>query len=110
MVRILSNINAAVERKFHDSLRTAAKGSGAGLSGWRFEYLLALLRAPSHEWESFRILAAAIAVGEGILSWVRVVLSLGRATALKKGDAGVRPLVCHEPLRRLLTRALVKRL
>ena len=39
--------------------------------------------------------------------WVRDVLSLGRATALKKGDTGVRPLVCHEPLRRLLTRALV---
>ena len=34
-------------------------------------------------------------------------LSLGRATALKKGDAGVRPLVCHEPMRRLITRALV---
>ena len=32
---------------------------------------------------------------------------MGRATALKKGATGVRPLVCHEPLRRLLTRALI---
>ena len=48
----------------------------------------------------------AIGIGE-VPAWVRDVLSLGRATALKKGDNGVRPLVCHEPVRRLLTRALV---
>ena len=70
------------------------------------EYLFPLLRAPSYEWDSFVGLAVAVAVGEVPL-WVRDVLSLGRATALKKGDTGVRPLVCHEPLRRLLTRALV---
>ena len=98
--------DSVIENQLHKSLRTAAKGSGAGLSGWRFEYLFPLLRAPSFQWDSFANLAAAIAVGDAPL-WVRDVLKLGRATALKKGDAGVRPLVCHEPLRRLLTRALV---
>ena len=49
---------------------------------------------------------SSIAVGDAPL-WVREILSLGRATALKKPDNGVRPLVCHEPLRRLITRSLV---
>ena len=65
-----------------------------------------LLGAPSYEWGSFVDSAVAVAVGEVPL-WVRDVLSLGRATALKKGDTGARLLVCHEHLRRLLTRALV---
>ena len=95
-----------MEKNLHRSLRTAAKGSGAGLTGWRFEYLAPLLRASGQEWEPFENLAAAIASGDVPL-WVREVLSLGRATALKKGATGVRPLVCHEPLRRLLTRALI---
>ena len=51
-------------------------------------------------------LSKAIALGQ-VPIWVREVLSLGRATALKKGNNGVRPLVCHDPMRRLLTRALV---
>ena len=49
---------------------------------------------------------SCIAVGDAPL-WVREILSLGRATALKKKDNGVRPLVCHEPLRRLITRSLI---
>ena len=101
-----NNIKVAMENNLHRSLRTAAKGSGAGLTGWRFEYLAPLLRASGQEWEPFENLAAAIASGDVPL-WVREVLSLGRATALKKGATGVRPLVCHEPLRRLLTRALI---
>ena len=103
---VRTSIKVAIENKMHRSLRTASKGSGAGLSGWRFEYLFPLLRANSHVWDSFSDLAVAVAVGE-VPVWVREVLSLGRATALKKGDAGVRPLVCHEPMRRLITRALV---
>ena len=101
-----NNIKVAIEKNLHRSLRTAAKGSGAGLTSWRFEYLSPFLRAPGQEWESFENLAEAIASGE-VLLWVREVLSLGRAAALKKGTTGVRPLVCHEPIRRLLTRALI---
>ena len=51
-------------------------------------------------------LISVIAVGDAP-RWVRGILSLGRATALKKKDDGIRPLVCHEPLRRLVTRSLV---
>ena len=88
------------------SLRTSAKGSGAGMTGFRFEFLCPLLRASADEWLPFENLAVAIGTGE-VPAWVREVLSLERATALKKGSDGIRPLVCHEPLRRLLTRALV---
>ena len=42
-------IKIAIKNKLFNNLRTAAKGSGAGLSGWRFEYLFPLLRAPSYE-------------------------------------------------------------
>ena len=40
-------------------------------------------------------------------AWVFDVLSTGRAAALKKGGENVRPLVCHDPIRRLLTRTLL---
>ena len=76
------------------------------MTGWRFEYLAPFFRAPGQDWEPFENLAAAIASG-GAPLWVREPLSLGRAAALKKGAAGVRPLVCHEPLRRLLILALI---
>ena len=76
------------------------------MSGWRFEYLFPLLRAPGAAWNPFSQLVTAFAIGESP-PWVREVLSLGRATALKKTDDGIRPLVCHEPLRRLITRSLV---
>ena len=33
---VRTNIKIAIENQLHKSLRTAAKGSGAGLSGWRF--------------------------------------------------------------------------
>ena len=90
---VRTNIKSAIENTLSKSLRTAAKGSGAGLSGWRFEYLFPLLRAPSYEWDSFVGLAVAVAVGEVPL-WVRDVLSLGRATALKKGSSICLCLVC----------------
>ena len=94
-----------IEDKLYKSLRLAKRGSGAGLSGWRFEFLFPLLR--SDAWGPFVDLAARIATGdapEGVFA----VLRQGRATALNKKKAGeVRPLVCHEPLRRLITRALV---
>ena len=99
-------ILAALEQKLRKSLQTAHKGSGAGLSGWRFEYLFPLLRAPNYSWTPFLNLVSNIAIGDAP-EWVREILSLGRATALKKKDNGVRPLVCHEPLRRLITRSLV---
>ena len=76
------------------------------MSGWRFEYLYPLLRSSGHTWTPFAHLVSAVAVGD-VPTWVREVLKLGRATALKKKDNGVRPLVCHEPLRRLITRSLV---
>ena len=101
-----AEIVAAIEQKLRKSLRTAGKGSGAGLSGWRFEYLFPLLRSPGHTWTPFVHLISVIAVGDAP-RWVRGILSLGRATALKKKDDGIRPLVCHEPLRRLVTRSLV---
>ena len=40
---VRTNIKSAIENTLSKSLRTAAKGSGAGLSGWRFEYLFSLL-------------------------------------------------------------------
>ena len=101
-----ARILADLEQKLRKSLRTASRGSGAGLSGWRFEYLFPLLRAAGHTWGPFAQLMSCIAVGDAPL-WVREILSLGRATALKKKDNGVRPLVCHEPLRRLITRSLI---
>ena len=45
-----AGIRAAVQEHLQRSLRTAARGSGAGLSGWRFEFLFPLLRAPSSSW------------------------------------------------------------
>ena len=99
-------IQADIDRFLRKSLQTASKGSGAGLSGWRFEYLFPLLRSAGHTWAPFSRLVSSFALGDAPL-WVREVLSLGRATALKKKDNGIRPLVCHEPLRRLTTRALV---
>ena len=101
-----ARIQADIERFLRKSLRSASKGSGAGLSGWRFEYLFPLLRSPGHTWTPFLRLMVSIALGDAP-PWVRQVLSLGRATALKKKDNGIRPLVCHEPLRRLITRSLV---
>ena len=101
-----AKIRADMERFLRKSLRTASKGSGAGLSGWRFEYVFPLLRSPGHTWTPFLRLMSNIALGDAS-PWVREVLSLGRATALKKKDNGIRPLVCHEPFRRLITRSLI---
>ena len=78
-----AQIKAEIEGKLRKSLRTASKGSGAGLSGWRFEYLYPLLRSSGHTWAPFVHLVSAVAVGE-TPAWVRDILSLGRATALKK--------------------------
>ena len=53
------------------------------MTGFRFEFLCPLLRASADEWLPFENLAVAIGTGE-VPAWVREVLSLGRATALKK--------------------------
>ena len=57
-----NNIKVAMENNLHRSLRTAAKGSGAGLTGWRFEYLAPLLRASGQEWEPFENLACGLSI------------------------------------------------
>ena len=88
------------------SLSSASRGSGAGLSGCRFEFLTPLLESPD-AFSSFLGLAVAVATGDAPPDIVHA-LSWGRATALRKDRGGVRPLVCHEPLRRLCARALAR--
>ena len=104
-MRLNTSIKLSIEENLYRNLRTAAKGSGASLTSWRFEYLSPLLHASAQEWEPFANFVTALAMGAA--PGVREVLSLGRATALSEGNAGVRPLVCHKPMRRLITRALV---
>ena len=77
-----AEIRAAMSTRFEKSPRTAARGSGAGLSGWRFEFLFPLLRAPRHVWTPVVGLFTNVALGSSP-AWVADVLALGRASALK---------------------------
>ena len=103
-------VRRVIQEQFQEhlkgSLSSASRGSGAGLSGCRFEFLTPLLESPE-AFSSFSRLAVAVAAGEAPAD-IAHALSWGRATALRKGRGGVRPLVCHEPLRRLCARTLAR--
>ena len=81
---LAAEISEAVRDHLYRSLQSATRGSGAGLSGWRFEFLFPLLRAPTTEWGPFSRLMCSLASGAAP-AWVFDVLSTGRATALRKG-------------------------
>ena len=89
-------------------LRTARRGGSSRASGMTADHIFPLLES-EHDSRLFCDAASALARGEipeEILSGFR----LGRLTALRKPDGGVRGIVVGEILRRLIARSIAKQM
>ena len=87
-----------------DAIRRAPRGSGAGLSGWRFEHLKVLLE---NELTADCLFSACSAIARGILPAAAVTLfSSSRLIALPKSNGDIRPIAVGEAIRRLTARAI----
>lgn len=88
------------------ALSSSPKGSAAGASGDRFEFLRPLQSLAPEHLDAINRTFTDIALG-CCPEFVMEAMRTARGFALKKGE-GIRPLAAQEPLRRLLTRAILK--
>ena len=93
---------------FSRNLRSAKKGAAGGPSGMTWEHLRPLLDSPRDSRVLFRV-AELLARGELPPSIVDVI-RVGRLTALRKSNGGVRGIVAGEVIRRLLARTVAQQL
>ena len=98
-----------LETRLPAALRSAPRGSAAGWSGDRFEFHKATYVAASEaEWAVLLDVYTDYATGE-VPPEVAAGWRRARGFAILKGDGvGIRPIAAHEPLRRAVTRALIK--
>ena len=94
------------EQVFARILRTARRGAAAGPSGMTSEHLRPLLDS-DHDMSALSDFANSFARGE-VPAEVVEVLRMGRMTALRKPDGGVRGIVVGDMFRRLVSRTLAK--
>jgi hypothetical protein len=93
---------------FSKAVRSAPRGSAAGWSGDRFEFHKATFVAASEaEWAAILDAYTDLATGE-VPPEVAAGWQRARGFALLKDGGGIRPIAAHEPLRRAVTRALLK--
>ena len=86
------------------ALRTAGRGSAQDLAGMRYEHLRVLLEDDGL-WELFRGMAQDFARAK-VPEDVMQALRLGRMTALRKKEGGVRGIVAGSILRRLVCKTV----
>ena len=96
------------EMLFSRNLRSAKKGAAGGPSGMTWEHLRPLLDSPRDSRVLFRV-ADLLARGELPPSIVDVI-RVGRLTALRKSNGGVRGIVAGEVIRRLVARTIAQQL
>ena len=102
----LAAAREAISEHAWKALASSPKGSAAGASGARFEFLLGLRQLEDGARAAVEAAWADVVCGrapEALVSSLR--LSVGFAA--RKTKPGVRPLCAPEPLRRLLCRALL---
>ena len=96
------------EALFARTLRSARRGAAGGPSGMTYEHLRRLLDNP-RDVQRFHQLGERFAraeVSQPIVDAVRI----GRITALRKSDGGVRGIVAGDLFRRLVSRTIAKQL
>jgi len=96
--------------RLHKATTSAPRGSAAGWSGDRFEFHKAAFAASSGEaWAAYLDAATDVATGRAppeVADGWRV--ARGFALLKEAGSDEIRPIAAHEPLRRAVTRALLK--
>jgi len=103
------DLRLVLETRLPAALSSAPRGSAAGWSGDRFEFHKATFVAASEEeWgsilDAFTDIASGEAPPEVVSGWRRA-----RGFAILKDDGvAIRPIAAHEPLRRAVSRALIK--
>ena len=90
------------------NLRSSKRGAAAGPSGMTADHLMPLLET---ERDSAKLFALASSLAKGdvpveVVSWVR----MGRITALRKEDGGVRGITVGDILRRLVARTIAQQI
>ena len=90
------------------NLRSSKRGVAAGPSGMTADHLMPLLET---ERDSAKLFALASSLAKGdvpieVVSWVR----MGRITALRKEDGGVRGITVGDILRRLVARTIAQQI
>ena len=96
------------ERTFNRNVRSARKGAAGGPSGTTCDHLRPLLDSPRDLHVLF-LIAEAFSRGQIPPSIVQLMM-LGRMTALRKKDGGVRGIVAGEVIRRLVSRTVPQQL
>ena len=91
--------------KFGKNLRSAKRGVAAGPSSMTVEHIRPLLARILHSFFQMCERLAQANVPQVVVEAVRV----GRMTALRKPDGGVRGIVAGDVIRRLVSRTIAKR-
>jgi hypothetical protein len=88
------------------ALRSAPRGSGAGITGWRYEHLQALLPDDGEGGLGLLLPVAEAILNSRLPADIARILSAARLTGLTKKTGGVRPIAVGDVLRRWPTRAI----
>ena len=92
------------EHRFLQNLRTARKGVAPGPSGMTCEHLRLLLESPR---DSHRFFLMAEQLAQGVAPEAAIhAVRVGRLTALRKPDGGVRGILAGDVVRRLIARTM----
>ena len=96
------------EHKFLQNLRSARKGVAPGPSGMICEHLRPLLENPR---DSHRFFLMAEQLAQGVAPEAAIhAVRVGRLTALRKPDGGVRGIVAGDVVRRLIARTMAQQM
>ena len=103
---LLPSTGNAQRRRCAQALRTARRGTAAGLSGATCEHYKLLL----DDAEAFELFtrAANLLAAARVPANVAAVLGLSRFTALRKPGGGVRGIAAGDTFRRLVSRSLAR--
>ena len=94
------------EDRFSKNLRSAKRGAAGGPSGMTTEHLRPLLGNP-RDMHAFFLVCEQLARAEvpaEVVRWIK----LGRMTALRKPEGGVRGIVAGDVIRRLISRTIAQ--
>ena len=96
------------EDHLNKNLRSAKRGAAGGPSGMTVEHLQPLLDHPKDLWLGFQV-AERLARGQ-VPQDIQAAIRMGRLTALRKADGGVRGIVAGDIVRRLVARTMSQQL
>ena len=88
------------------TIRLSSKGTAAGITGWRYEHLKALLSNDCTHQLTCMVSFARKILNADILPEVQEILRIGNLFGLAKPNGGTRPIAVTDVLRRWVTKGI----